>query len=181
MRNAVAARQTDAAHSRHDTVLIPSTATAHLLPHNHFMLRFRVLALCAASFLVFDLSTLPLTLAASRTTPPKIIDSPADYASALQAADRFLQAWQSGDTENGIALLTSRAKQAATTDGIDSFFSTSTPCAYEIGHGKLVKNGRYKFPVVLLGASKNNHSRRRSSSITVLHSGGDDWAVDKLP
>jgi hypothetical protein len=106
---------------------------------------------------------------------------PADYASALQAADRFLQAWQSGDTENGIALLTSRAKQAATTDGIDSFFSTATPCAYEIGHGKLVKHGRYEFPVVLLGASKNNHSRRRFSSIIVLHSGGDDWAVDKLP
>lgn len=144
------------------------------------MLRFRVLALCAA-FLSLHLSVPSRILAASRTTQPKSTDLPADYASALQAADRFLQAWQSGDTENGIALLTSRAKQAATTDGIDSLFSTSTPYAYEIGHGKLVKHGRYEFPVVLLGASKNNHSRRRFSSIIVLHSGGDDWAVDKLP
>jgi hypothetical protein len=153
----------------------------HVVPHNHFMLRFRVLALCAAIFLSLQLSTPSRTLAAARTTPPKIIDSLTDYASALQAADRFLQAWQSDDTENGIALLTSRAKQAASTDGIRRFFSNATPCAYEIGHGKLVKHGRYEFPVVLLGASKNNHSRRRSSSIIVLHSGGDDWAVDKLP
>jgi hypothetical protein len=145
------------------------------------MLRFRVLSLCAVFFLTLHLSIPSSTLAASRTPPSKTTDLPADYASALQAADRFLQAWQSGDTENGIALLTSRAKQAVTTDGIDSFFSSSTPAAYEIGHGKLVKHGCYEFPVVLLGPSKNNHSRHRSSSIIVLHSGGDDWAVDKLP
>jgi hypothetical protein len=170
----------DTTHLKHDTVLIPSTGTGHLIPHNHVMLRFRLLALCAAFFLSLQLSIPSRTLAASRTTPPTATDLTADYASALQAADRFLQAWQSGDTETGIALLTSRAKQAATTDGIDSFFSSS-PYAYEIGHGKLVKRGRYEFPVVLLGASKNNHSRRRSSRIIVLHSGGDDWAVDKLP
>jgi hypothetical protein len=145
------------------------------------MLRFPVLLLCAVLFLSLHLSIPSSTLAASRTAPSKATDLPADYASALQAADRFLQAWQSGDTENGLALLTSRAKEAATTDGIDSFFSSATPCAYEIGHGKLVKHGRYEFPVVLLGSSKNNHSRRRFSSIIVLHSGGNDWAVDKLP
>jgi len=112
-------------------------------------------------------------------TPPAVLDS--GYVPALAAADHFLQAWQSGDTENGVALLTSHAKEAATTDAIDRFFSNSTPSAYEIGRGKLLKRGRYEFPVVLAGASKNNHSRRRFSSIIVLHSGNNDWAVDKLP
>jgi hypothetical protein len=105
----------------------------------------------------------------------------AGYAPALAAADHFLQAWQSGDAENGIALLTSRAKEAATSDGIDKFFSSSAPSAYEIGRGKLIKHGRYEFPVVLVGAAKNNRSRRQFSSIVVLHSGDNDWAVDKLP
>lgn len=105
-----------------------------------------------------------------------------DYAAALLAADHFLQAWQSGDTENGMALLTSRAKKSASADGMERFFSNSAPSAYEIGRGKLVNHGRYEFPVVLVSSvPKNNHSRRRFSTIIVLHSGGNDWAVDKLP
>lgn len=119
-----------------------------------------------------------LSLSAAAKTPPAVLD--AGYAPALAAADHFLQAWQSGDTENGIALLSSRAKQAATADGIDKFFSTFAPSAYEIGRGKLLKHGRYEFPVVLVGAA-NTRSRRRFSSIIVLHSGDNDWAVDKLP
>jgi hypothetical protein len=104
------------------------------------------------------------------------------YVLALTTVDHFLQAWQSGDTENGMALLTSHAKETATTDVIERFFANSTPSAYEIGRGKLLKRGRYEFPVVLVTASsKNNHARRRFSSIIVLHSGDNDWAVDKLP
>lgn len=105
----------------------------------------------------------------------------AEYIPALAAADHFLQAWQSGDSENGIALLTSRAKEAATTDAIDKFFSNSTPSSYEIGRGKLLKPGRYEFPVVLVSGSKNNRPRRRFSSIVIVRSGENDWAVDKLP
>ncbi len=80
-----------------------------------------------------------------------------------------------------MALLTSHAKKAATSDGIERFFSSPEPSAFEIGRGKLVR-GRYEFPVVLVSVDvKNNHSRRRFSTIIVLHSGGNDWAVDKLP
>jgi hypothetical protein len=61
------------------------------------------------------------------------------YVAALAAADHFLQAWQAGDSENGMALLTSHAKDTATTDTIDRFFSNSAPMAYEIGRGKLLK------------------------------------------
>jgi hypothetical protein len=132
--------------------------------------------------LIFCISLLLSPVAAK--TPPAALD--ADYVPALATADHFLQAWQSGDTGNGVALLTSHAKQAATADGIDRFFSNSGPSAYEVGRGKLLKRGRYEFPVVLVGAlksdaSKNSHSRRRFSSIIVVHTGNNDWAVDKLP
>jgi len=105
------------------------------------------------------------------------------YASALAAADHLLQAWQSGDIENGMALLSTHAKEAATTDVVEGFFSNSNASAYEIGHGKMVKSGRYEFPVVLLmaGSSKNARMRRKFSSIVVVNAGNNDWAVDKLP
>jgi hypothetical protein len=120
------------------------------------------------------------TPAAAKAPPDPALEP--GYVSALMAANHLLQAWQSGDAENGMALLTSHAKEAATTDGIERFFSDSTPSAYEIGRGKLLKRGRYEFPVVLVTASsKSNHARRRFSSIIVLHSGDNDWAVDKLP
>jgi len=102
------------------------------------------------------------------------------YISALAAADHLLQAWQSGDVENGMSLLTRHAKDSASTDVVEQFFSNPVPSAYEIGHGKLVKRGRYEFPVVLVtGDSKTLH--RRFSSIFVVNTGNNDWAVDKLP
>jgi hypothetical protein len=106
----------------------------------------------------------------------------ASYVAALAAADHLLQAWQSGDVENGMVLLTSHAKATATSDVLERFFSNPGPSAYEIGRGKLLKRGRYEFPVVLVGSvSKNGHTRRRFSSIVVVSTGNNDWAVDKLP
>jgi hypothetical protein len=67
------------------------------------------------------------------------------YVSALTAADRFLQAWQSGEVEKGTALLISHARQRVTADLLDKFFSASAPSACEIGHGKLLNGGRYEF------------------------------------
>ena len=150
------------------------------IPHNASMafcgaLRRALPALLLVS-LCFSLLLSPL---AAKIHPTRDVDS--GYIPALAVADHFLQAWQSGDTENGIALLTSRAKEAATTDGIDRFFSNSKPSAYEVGRGKLLKPGHYEFPVVLVSASKNDHLRRRFSSIVIVDTGHNDWAVDKLP
>lgn len=104
------------------------------------------------------------------------------YVLALVAADHFLQAWQSGDVENGMALLTSHAKQAVNTDVLEEFFSNHEPSAYEVNHGKLLTRGRYEFPVVLMrSASKNVRSHRRFTSIVIVDTGHNDWAVDKLP
>jgi hypothetical protein len=122
--------------------------------------------------------TLWLSPLASEARPAPGLD--AGYVRALAAADHFLQAWQSGDLENGTALLSRHAKEAATTEGVERFFSNPGPSAYEIVRGKLLKHGRYEFPVVLVtGASKN--SRRRFFSIVVVNTGDNDWAVDTLP
>jgi hypothetical protein len=78
-------------------------------------------------------------------------------------------------------LLTTRAKQSATTDGIERFFSDAGPSAYEISRGKLLKPGRYEFPVVLVLGGASKAPRRRFSTIVVVNTGHNDWAVDKLP
>jgi len=104
------------------------------------------------------------------------------YVSALAAADHFLQAWQSGDIESGTALLSSHAREAVTSEGVEAFFSAPVPGAYEIERGKLLKRGRYEFPVVLVTeTAKSTRAHRHFSSIIVVNTGNNDWAVDKLP
>ena len=119
-----------------------------------------------------------ISLAAAKT-PSAGPDS--EYIAALAAADHFLQARQSGDVESGMALLTGHAKEKVALEGLDKFFSEPVS-AYEIGHGKLLRHGRYEFPVVLASASTNSaHARRRFSSVVIVNTGHNDWAVDKLP
>jgi hypothetical protein len=126
---------------------------------------------------------LSLTLCLCLPLAAKTLPAPAPepgYVSALATADRFLHAWQSGDLENGMVLLTGHAKDKATADAVEKFFSNPVPSAYEIGRGKLVKPGQYEFPVVLVTASKNR-AHRKFSTILIVDTGGNDWAVDKLP
>jgi hypothetical protein len=113
----------------HDTVLILSAVLQLFLAHNNFMLRrLRFPTLLSILFLLFQSSDV---FAASRLASKKAASLTADYASALAAADHFLQAWQSADPENGIALLTSRTKQATSTDAIEKFFSNPAPSAFK--------------------------------------------------
>ena len=125
------------------------------------------------------LSLLLSPLAAKTRSAPALDPG---YVPALAAADHLLQAWQSGDVENGMVLLTSHAKETATTDVVERFFSNPGPAAYEIERGKLLRRGRYEFPVVLVSGTSNKvHVRRRFSSIIVVNTGNNEWAVDKLP
>jgi hypothetical protein len=117
-------------------------------------------------------------LAATRTAPAK---SDLGYASALAIADRFLQSWQTGDVETGMILLTSHAKEKVTRNALEDFFSSAAPSAYEIARGRRLRRGCYEFPVVLLRGSTNPPRARRFSTIVVLHTGNNDWVVDKLP
>jgi hypothetical protein len=133
-------------------------------------LRLLLLILCVS---------VPASRLAARTRTAALDSS---YVTALAAADHFLQAWQSGDVESGMSLLTGQAKQLATTDAVEKFFSGADASAYEIGRGKLLKRDHYEFPVVLvIGSAGTTHLRRRFSSIIVVNTGNNDWAVDKLP
>lgn len=76
-------------------------------------------------------------------------------------------------------LLSANAKEMATSDAVDEFFSKPGPLAYEIEPGRLVKRGRYEFPIVLV--STNTQLHRRFSSLVIIETGHNEWAVDKLP
>ncbi|MGA8429087.1 MAG: hypothetical protein WB729_04665 [Candidatus Sulfotelmatobacter sp.] len=139
----------------------------------------RILSRAFFGFLLATLSASPLR-AATRARPIKASATGADYAHALAAVDRFLQAWQGGDIETGIVMLSGNARNNTDRDDLDRLFASSAPAAYEISHGKCLHRGRYEFPVVLLGALPKK-TQRRFSTIVVLDTGNDDWAIDKLP
>jgi hypothetical protein len=138
----------------------------------------RVVSGICFCFLLTTLSSSPLT-AATKARPTKSATS-VDYACALAAADRFLQAWQGGDIETGIVMLSGNAKNNTNRDDVDRLFASSAPAAYEIDHGKFLRRGRYEFPIVLLGASQKK-PQRRFSRIVVFNTGNNDWVIDKLP
>jgi hypothetical protein len=71
-----------------------------------------------SSILVLCIAFLSSPLVAKIKPAPALDDS---YVPALAAADHFLQAWQTGDVENGMALLTNHAKEKAAADGLDTF------------------------------------------------------------
>jgi hypothetical protein len=133
----------------------------------------------AAFWLCLPCMAFPPSSMAAKTRSAVSLDS--HYARALAAADRLLQAWQTGDIEHGIALLTSHAKQSASSNQVENFFSNSGASGYEIGRGKLLQPGRYEFPVALVDTVPNHHIFRHFSTIVVVNTGNNDWAVDKLP
>lgn len=105
------------------------------------------------------------------------------YASALAAANRFLQAWQTQDHETGLLMLTDVAKQNTSQDRLDDLFSSGSDAAYEIARGRKLKIGRYAFPVTLF-TSRSDASRPgrpQKSEIIVVRAGEGEWAIDKLP
>jgi hypothetical protein len=76
-----------------------------------FLARFPSLILCVPLLLFLLVSP-----SAAKTQPAAGLDS--GYVSALSTADRFLQAWQSGDAENGLVLLT-RSRKGKSYGGCD--------------------------------------------------------------
>jgi len=128
-------------------------------------------------------SSLPArTKAHSPARQPAAVAS--SYVAALAVGNRLMYAWQTQDEEKGLVLLTDAAKEHATEDGIEIFFTAATGAqrTYEIGRGKLLKPGRYLFPVMLFETQAASKSTRpEPAQIVVVQTGEDEWAVDKLP
>jgi hypothetical protein len=141
--------------------------------------------------LAFPLIALSLALQAStvsiaktrHSTPSPAPTPDPGYASALAAANRFLQAWQNQDHETGLLMLTDVAKQNSSQDRLEVFFASGHDAAYEIARGKKLKAGCYAFPVALFTSATgmSNGARPQKSQIVVVRAGKDEWAIDKLP
>jgi hypothetical protein len=125
-----------------------------------------------------------VSIAKTKHSPPSPAPAPdPGYASALAAANRFLQAWQNQDHETGLLMLTDVAKQNSSEDRLEVFFSSGRDAAYEIARGKKLRAGCYAFPVALFtsGTGTANAARPQKSEIVVVRAGKDEWAIDKLP
>jgi hypothetical protein len=127
-----------------------------------------------------------VSIAKTRHSTPSPASAPTPdpgYASALAAANRFLQAWQNQDHETGLLMLTDTAKQSSSEDRLEAFFASGYDAAYEITRGKKLKAGSYTFPVALFTSAQgiSNGARPQRSQIVVVRAGKDEWAIDKLP
>jgi hypothetical protein len=113
----------------------------------------------------------------------KALTQPTDsnYIAGLGTANRFLAAWQGNDQAAAMPLITNRAKQQSTEEGIDKLFSGSSTRAFEITRGRALRQGRYQFSIVLLQEDDSGHTHRRFAELIITNTGKNDWAVDKLP
>jgi hypothetical protein len=121
----------------------------------------------------------PPVWAKKHKAPAQPTDS--NYIAGLGIANRFLAAWQSNDQAAAMPLLTTRAKEQRTEEGVDQLFSGSPNRAFEITRGHPLRQGRFQFSVVLLQADDSGHARRRFAELIITKTGENDWAVDKLP
>jgi hypothetical protein len=76
-------------------------------------------------------------------------------------------------------MLTDSARQHASREQLQDFFSSGSEAAFEIQRGKRLDTAEYVFPVVLFDPSSS--PRPHVCKIVVVKAGKDDWVVDKLP
>ena len=135
------------------------------------------LAWTAALILLLSLPTWAGGPRKHHSSPPTPTDP--DYVFALATANRFLHAWQTGDLETGMVLLSDRVRHSQDPEKFEQFFSGNSNRAFELARGQ-GSGGRYRFAVVIVTIA-GRRIRRRSSEIIVVNTGKNDWVVDKLP
>jgi hypothetical protein len=126
-----------------------------------------------------------LTAAASAKPKRPALAVDSDYVLALATANDFLHAWQTRDPETGLLLLTDGLKQRTAENALANFFTgTSQRQSFEIGRGKKLTGGRYRFPVSLFQKRATDNSKwmhPEPSVLIVVRTGKNDWAIDRLP
>jgi hypothetical protein len=121
----------------------------------------------------------PVWAGRHRATAKSASGADPGYVLALGTADRFLHAWETGDLETGMVLLSDHVRRTQNAERIEEFFSAGEERGFEITRGAGHK-GRYRFPIVLV-TREGNTVRRVSSKIILVNTGKNDWAVDRLP
>ena len=133
---------------------------------------------CSIAMALVLLAPAPVS-AKKHKAPAQPTDS--NYIAGLGIANRFLAAWQSNDQAAAMPLITTRAKEQSTEEGVDQLFSGSSNRGFEITRGHPLRQGRYQFSIVLLQTDASGHARRRFAELIITKTGKNDWAVDKLP
>ena len=150
----------------------------------HFIVQRATLRLIRALSILLCLSALVPEPLGARSKPSAPAVDP-DYVFALSAANQFLYAWQTNDRETVILMLTDSMKQKTREEVLSNFFSPAGTGSqsFEIGRGRKVGTGRYKFPVTLFQkfASANKRISPQVSTLVVVRAGKNDWAIDRLP
>ena len=103
------------------------------------------------------------------------------YVSALAVVNHFLRAWQTGDIETGIMLMSDAARHQSSEEQLRDYFSAPTQRGFEIGRGSKIRAGRYSFVIALVEETDDHRIRRKQSTIVISSTGKQDWAVDTLP
>jgi hypothetical protein len=144
---------------------------------NHHNVNVRLACLIILTIL---LTTPALPRTHPRSTKQEIPND-SGYVFALAAANHFLHAWQTGDLESGMVLLSDGLRHSQNADQMEDFFSNAKTKirSLEITRGR-GNPGRYTFPIVLVTA-RGHHISRKFSEITLIEAGKNDWLVDKLP
>ena len=76
-------------------------------------------------------------------------------------------------------MLTDAAREHASPEKLQEFFSPGSQAAYEIERGKKLNGGEYAFPVVLFGTAQS--STAHACKLVLMRTGKDEWAVNRLP
>ena len=157
--------------------LVKAGASARVTRTDAFQVAGGMPALLFLLFLLFVSGA----AASKGKTSPHVLSR--EYVEALAAANQFLHAWQSQDHEGGLLMLSDEAKRRASEDRLEKFFSKSSNIveAYEIGRAKILRAGRYVFPVTLFDVVDGRKVHPRYSQVVVIKTGKDDWAIDRLP
>ena len=143
----------------------------------------------------------PIPTLSPLPTLPKLQPLPTanvDYVRSLFAADKFLYAWKTRNTQEGLALVSPLLRSKKSEDELFNYISgTSSPshAAFEVSSGKRLPDGRYSFDVKLYeyyyAATPEKQSWScppKLSRIVLSKSGVVDskfrvgtWLVDELP
>jgi hypothetical protein len=118
------------------------------------------------------------TLSFAAKKPVPAVDN--DYIFALRAANHLMQAWQTGDLEAGVVMLTDAAKQDISEAQLDEFFAADKQGTrgFELSHGKKLEAGKYDFPLTLFdGRGKTP----RIAHLIVIKESKNEWVIDRLP
>lgn len=127
--------------------------------------------------LALVIMALPCSARQHATSRNKAMDR--GYVTALATANRFLNAWQTGDLETGMLLLSDQVRRSQTAESVERVFSREPNRAFEISHGKC-DHGAFRFPVVMLSGD-TAHLHRKFSEIVLINTGKNDWVVNQLP